>query len=783
MVASRRRRRDDPPARAETGDTALRVRFVRSGETLVEGYAIDPADPERRLVVELLLDGYPTALARAALFDREALATGLGDGCHGFRFALDAAALPGLSRAELRLANLDLALAPPIALAGDAPLAATGAPPAQVEWRGGLSLSGWVEAAGEPGRTRTVEAWAEGAPVARAFADRWRMVAAGDTERPVAGFRLTLPRTLADGRPREIDVTADGKPLPGGALTILAFPDGLALDLAARAEAEADAPRGAFFDALLPDQVPFGAFEAWDARFAEVRLDPPEPGRLALLAVGLGDGDASLASLGEERAGAAAAILPPNGGPASFDPAAARLFLEGDASDCDFVLWLRAGVRLRPGALARLVAALDADAGASLAYGDLLLEGDDGALQPLAFPAFDYERFLEQSGPDRAFLMRRSEACEALERGVASLHRLFVSPVEAGHHRLGRMLHVPGFAVVSPWPAAKAEAEAMQAEVAAHLRARGIEADIRPRPAATLPAVRVRRKGATPSVALILDADDPTLAIREAAEALRPARAAGSVSLFVSAPVLDPALREALRLDGVEVFQSGSGRSRAARLNAAADAVRADTLCFVDARLRPATPDWLDELVARLREADMGAIAPMVRNADGAVVEAGRLLSPLGVSLSPFQGLEGGDPAYGDALVTARQVSGLGWQGFLTRRSEFLALGGFDALLFPHHFGAHDYALKLQAFGRRVLVTPDAVLLADRTMPAPRGDSAREARAMLARWPGVAAADPFHNPQLARGAPFHGGLAWPPGLCRPRRSQVPPARAVPPGWW
>ncbi len=152
-------------------------------------------------------------------------------------------------------------------------------------------------------------------------------------------------------------------------------------------------------------------------------------------------------------------------------------------------------------------------------------------------------------------------------------------------------------------------------------------------------------------------------------------------------------------------------------------------------------------------------------------------------SHAPFAGVEPGDAGYGDALAVARQASGLGWVSLLTRRSEFLALGGFDALLFPHRFGAHDYALKLQAFGRRVVVTPDAILRLDRPLGVAPGEAAREARAMLARWPGVAAADPFYNPVLTRGAPFHAGLAWPPGPLAPRRCEVPPARMVPPGWW
>ncbi|WP_153003732.1 hypothetical protein [Aureimonas ureilytica] len=782
LIASRRRRRDDAPGRASAADTSLRVRFVRSSETVLEGYVIDPVDPERRLAVELLLDGYPAQLMRAQLLDREALALGRGDGCHGFRFVLEAGALAGLGRAELRLANLDIALGEPIDLRAATGFDPSGAPSAGAQWDGGLTVSGWLDINPTSVAPRHVEAVVDGAVVARTVADRWRKVTAGNAARPVAGFRLTLPRSLADGHPRDVELLADGRPLPVGPLTLVAFPDGLAADLKARAEYEQDVPRGALFDAILPDHVPFTLFEDWDRRFPLVTASEPGNSRVAVLVVGAGDGEASLAALGDHPGGPMA-ILAPFETSGGFDPAAARLFLETEAADCDAILWLRAGARLRPGALSRWQAALEADPAASLCYGDLLLQAEDGTLQPLALPAFDYERALEQSLFETAFLMRRDEAMDALARGVAHLHRLFLAPIEAGLHRLGRFLHVPGLAAICPIPSPRAEAETLAASVSSHLSARGVAADLRPRPAMTLPALRVRRKAAPATIALILDADDPSLPLREAGEALRPARRAGDVQLFVSAGILDPSLREALRLDGIELLQSSGGRSRAARLNAAVEAAPADLVCILDARLRPVGADWLDELTSRIAETDVGAVAPVLLGGDGAVAEAGRILSPLGHSLPAFEGMASGDPAYGDALTVARQTSGLSWSAVLTRRAEFLALGGFDALLFPHRFGAQDYALKLQAFGRRVVQSPDAVLKLSAPPLTLPGDGSREARALLARWPGVAASDPFHSPLLPRGGSLHAGLAWPPGSLAPRRSQVAPARAVPPGWW
>jgi hypothetical protein len=93
------------PAGEEHAAPALRATARRINAAQVAGHVFDPAHPDRRYVVELLLDGYPSAVARADLYDHDLARESDGDGCHGFVFTIPPLALNMAHRIEIRLAN------------------------------------------------------------------------------------------------------------------------------------------------------------------------------------------------------------------------------------------------------------------------------------------------------------------------------------------------------------------------------------------------------------------------------------------------------------------------------------------------------------------------------------------------------------------------------------------------------------------------------------------------------------------------------------------------------
>ena len=258
----------------------LRARVARLGEGQLSGYVFDPAAPERRFVVELLLDGFPAAVARADLYDAELAREGSGDGCHGFVFSIAPSALASARRAEIRIANSGESVGEPVSL--QAPPRCDEAPGAAV-WQGGLHFSGWL--AGDPARARGVRALVDGETAAEALATRWTHIGEGAAARGVRRFDLHLPDFYADGCAHRVAIVdEEGAELPGSPCVFVAFPDSLARFLDGRAELESERPRAALYDRLAPQSLPFSAFEDWRQAYP---LAPPQEGTPKKIAVAL----------------------------------------------------------------------------------------------------------------------------------------------------------------------------------------------------------------------------------------------------------------------------------------------------------------------------------------------------------------------------------------------------------------------------------------------------------------------------------------------------------------
>jgi hypothetical protein len=84
----------------------LRTSLQWSHDRTFSGFIFDAADPGRKFVVELFVDGYPVKSARATDHVGALAATGTGDSCYGFTFSLDDVTLDHGAVVEARVANL-----------------------------------------------------------------------------------------------------------------------------------------------------------------------------------------------------------------------------------------------------------------------------------------------------------------------------------------------------------------------------------------------------------------------------------------------------------------------------------------------------------------------------------------------------------------------------------------------------------------------------------------------------------------------------------------------------
>lgn len=784
------------PARkrqAQAGATASqgpRTAFYRSGERRFSGYVFDPGDPARRFTVEILVDGYPVRVVRADAFVQDLAGEPAGDGCYGFSCSLPDAAMNDSAVVEARLANVCTAVGRPIALVSDtAPLIERGA----LRWLGGLRFWGWLAGYDEPA---TANIHVDGTLVTRVRPAAWSHVGRSqeDTPRAVRAFDFHLPERFADGCAHQIALTDEaGENIGGNALAFIAYADGLREALAGRRISEEEQLRAKLFDQLLPMSVPLSQYPGWRDRF------PMLPGRSvalrgAVIVVGPGAMEDTLESLNEQtHADWLAASLPKTTAPNGLRPELARAFLDGDGADSDFVVFALAGTMFAPTALQRIAGAFAGFPNAQAVYGDIELAGDDGSVWPLAFPAFDYERMLEQGYCAYLFALRRAAVDRSLKAGASSLYRIFNSILDDESASYSDVVHLPGPLGTLPEFSRNAAGHALAAATSEHLKGKGVTARITMRPGGTLPAVHVTRTYDRVSTTIVIPTRNRHDLLRNCIDSIRPAaKRTRAEILVVDNDSSDPnTLAYLAKIETrVATVLRVPGEFNFPRLNnAAAKAAQGDVLCLLNNDIKALDDLWLDEMLSRIAEPDVGAVGALLIWPSKVVQHGGIVLGPSFTAAHAFSDRVDGDVGYGDLLRVAHECSAVTAACLLTKRADFLDVGGMDEVRFPINFNDVDYCLKLRARGKRIVFTPHAKLA--HFASATRGSDVRadheqrferEQQNLRTKWGAVLAADPYYSPMLSLDPIPFSALAWPPRAMDPHVNQPPVPLQVPSGF-
>ena len=173
---------------------------------------------------------------------------------------------------------------------------------------------------------------------------------------------------------------------------------------------------------------------------------PPATELCGVIMVGPGGVDETLASL-ENQSGAdwIAAAMGTEETPTGFQPDLMQSFLEAEGATCGYILYVLAGTVLAPNALQRIGYAFSKFEDAQAVYGDVDVRGDEeGSAWPLALPAFDYERMLEQGYCAHLFALRSPTAARCLAVGATDLYRLFNAVRDDEHTSSDDIVHLPG---------------------------------------------------------------------------------------------------------------------------------------------------------------------------------------------------------------------------------------------------------------------------------------------------------------------------------------------------
>ena len=771
----------------------IETSFYRFNHRTFAGYVVDPDEPGRTFTIDLLIDGcvFKTALANEYVHDLAA--RGIGDGNYGFSLSLDQDAVNNAHVIEAALSNLGDKIAQPIVLDEPHREGAGIDGPGLVRWLGGLRFSGWIVASSQT--APAVDVCVNGELVTQVKALGWAHVAhEGDVGRAVRSFDFHLPERFADGCVHRLSITDEaGTTLGNAALPFVAFADGLADAISNLGQLESERLRGELFDLLLPMSLPLSAYDGWRQRFP---IAPPlQTGRKgAVILVGPGNVNKSLASLNEQTHDDwVAASLVVAGLQTGLDPNEAQAFLEEDGQNVEFVVFALAETVFETNALARIANAFDDFKDGQIVYGDIDTTAPDGSRWPLAFPAFDYERMLEQGYCAHLFAVRRATAERAFASGASSLYRLFNCLIDAGAPEPNQIIHLPGALASIPAVEISGASEALRNATSEHLGKRGVTTKITISRGAVFPAVHVVRSTAPGKTTLIIPIRNRLALLRRCLDTIEAAVEKASADvLIVDNDSNDAETLEYLAsIDGenIKVLRA-EGPFNFARLNnLAAATLTSEYLCLLNSDVEALDDGWLDDMLSRISDPDVGAVGALLLWPSGIVQHGGVVLGPSFAAHHAFNDRVDADPGFGDLLRVAHQCSAVTAACLLTRRSDYLEVGGMDEVNFSVAFNDVDYCLKLRAMGKRIIFSPHARLLhlesASRgsdNRPGRKARFERELRTLRAKWSDTLLDDPYYNPVLSLDPVPYSALAWPPRSFAPRTLQLPVANHIPPGF-
>ena len=781
--------------RTLTTGNDFKTSFELINGNVFAGFVLDPADPSRRFTVELLIDGLVIDTAYCENYVREIAEQGLGDGCYGFVFTVSPSAVESAKVAEARIANLGFAVGSPLDLD---PLKRERRKPSStsdLRWLGGLRFSGWVE--GMHQNSAKLKATVDGEVVMQVQALGWAQADdAINKDRPARAFDFQLPDRFADGCVRWLSVLKDtGEDLHGGPLPFVAFPDGLAAAISKLGNLESERLRGEMYDHLIPMSLPMSNYDQWQQRFPPP-LAAIDDSSCAVVLVGKGSIETSLESLDNQtHARWTACSIEDESGPTGYDVETVRAFLEADAAESDFVVFALTGTIFEPHALQRIAQAFFEFNEATAVYGDINILAADTGKWPVAFPAFDYERLLEQGYCAHLFALRRNTADRLISSSPANLYRLFNALFDDDHvQAAANVIHVPGAIGTLPSFDLNAASSALRDATARHLQLRKIRSTLTPVPSLLLPAVRIQRKLPQGHTTIVIPTRNRFELLRDCLELIRPAVEKNDADIIiVDNDSTDPKTCEFLS------ELSGKKRAKIIRVegpfnfsrlnNIAVRAAHTEFICLLNNDIKALDADWLQEMLGRMSEPDVGAVGALLLRPSGLVQHAGVVLGPSFAATHAFNDRMVGDCGYADLLRVAHECSAVTAACLVTRRSDYLSVGGMDEIRLPVSFNDVDYCLKLRQAAKRVVFTPHAKLIhlesasrgKDRE-PGPAARFGREIGILRARWGQLLVDDPYYNPVLSLDEVPFSALAWPPRNMQARAQPSVICKDLPPGF-
>lgn len=763
---------------------------------VLQGWAMDPGNPDLRLAVEVYLDHAFVALVRA---DRQQPADTPGDGFHGFAVQLRPSWLANARHVSARIANHGSWLEGGISL--PAPTRPRQPDPiaTQVQYRGGLKLKGWARDPEAPARHVALQVREGERLLLTGMADQLHPALANH---PTSdhGFDLDLPWELADGKPHELHIETDkGVPLDGSPIRLCLHPEGLSA-LLQRHWPRCDRPTDDALslltrlsttqEQLFPASVGFAHYPQWHALLQQPQPLKPPSGQVLVVLLGEEDRQAeaiSRASLQEQRLPAAQIQ--------TIAPAEEDLLdaLARHVPDARLVVPLWRGDRLATHALDTLLAHF-AESGAAWAYADCDQDGPDGTRRnPWLKPAWDETLFygMDIVSPGSAF------ASDTLLKAITYLqqaghatppdwHRLLASVVAI---RAGAVAHIPqvlyhrrASAPTSPYQTLPDARRQAAVQWLAQQRMPGASLE----PVNGFPALnRVRwpLPAQLPTISLIVPTRDQLALLRPCIEGLLTATDYPALEIIVvDNESRDPATLaylDEIAHRGVRVLRYPYPFNYSTINNWAVEQARGSIVGLVSNDIEVLEHGWLKEMLGQLLRPGIAAVGAKLLWPNGMVQHGGVVVGINGLAAHAGNHLSKDDPGYLGFNRLAREQSAVTAACLLVRKADYQHLGGLDEDRFPVAFNGVDFCLRLGEAGKRLVWTPFAILThaesasrGQEDTPSEQAWAMREQKNFIERWssslePGDACYHPGLSADSLTGP--YGGLAIPPRQTTPRK--------------
>ncbi|MFK3943058.1 glycosyltransferase [Pseudomonas monteilii] len=768
-------------------DTTVHGAILGLYGDVLQGWALDSAYIDRRLAVEIFIDGASVALTRADQFEPEAP---MGDQFHGFAVQLKKNWLSDAKSITAQIANESIALEGQIEI--PAPISQQPSTvTAQVWHSGGLRISGWAWDPAAPMRHVQIKVQ-EGTSLIAQVSCNEHHQALAYRKSTDHGFTIDLPWELADGNLHLLDVISDlGQTLPGSPIRLCCRPEGLEGLLRQMDVLKGD-PTFSLLEKVakeqalrLPKSAGWQSYPEWFEAFQKLDDTPPLPllGTIGIVLVSNGDKTSeqiSLASFGGSETIVKKIVI------TSADEVSSALLQLLDVG-CDRILPIMAGDRLASNALCYLSALLNK--GSAWGYADC--DRDDAQSKrsfPWLKPSWDIELFIGADifTPGAIFgasIVKQALAVVPRRDGLMTCnwYQLTAAIALLTERDELHVVHLPKIlyhrASNTP-PSPEQCVPSVQRKQAIEWLCEQLV------PGATISVVenypallRVHwpLPKILPRVSLIVPTRDQYKLLSTCIEGLLNNTDYPNLELIVvdNDSTEEKTIRylEEIAKRGVIVIRHPFPFNYSTINNRAASIASGELIGLINNDIEIIHNGWLKEMVAQLAHPDTGAVGAKLLWPNDMVQHAGVVVGINGLAAHTGNNWHAEDAGYLGFNQISRRMSAVTAACLLTKAEVYRSLGGLDETFFPVAFNDVDYCMRVTKLGLKIIWNAHAKLI--HAESASRGKditnekkarAAREQENFMERWTLHDWTDPYYHVGLSAdylSTPY-GALALPP---------------------